>query len=258
MDNYTGQPAAMPTKVSSPSPEIRPDSAAALDTDEIADHAARMQADRELRDALAAEGFAGPAYAVFEEDLASYGYQIMKAWLKTGYIFSLCRQSGLGLVSKLVPVGDRDDLAQETVAAALEVFKRTGLQQGRWRPEGGASLRTFFIGALCHQFANIWRKRLRTWSVPTLPLEAVPPGAASPGPGPEDLAVQRDEIRRGLASIESERTRAAIVLAAEGYEHEEIAEVLGPGVTERAVEGYLRRHRRHASDGYDQREETSD
>jgi DNA-directed RNA polymerase specialized sigma24 family protein len=255
MDNHPGPPGATPVKVSSPPPGIRPDRASAPDPDEIADRASRLQADRELRDALAAEGFAGPAYAVFEEDLAGYGYQVMQAWLKTGYIFTLCRQAGLGLTSERVPVGDREDLAQETVAAALNAFKRVGLQRGGWRPEGGASLRTYFIGALCHQFANVWRKRLRTRAVPaTLPLEAVPPGAASRGPGPDDIVVQRDEIRRGLVGIESERTRAALVLAAEGYEHEEIAEILGPDVTARAVEGYLRRHRRRLVAGNKQEE----
>lgn len=39
----------------------------------------------------------------------------------------------------------------------------------------------------------------------------------------------------------SERTRAALVLTDFGYTQDEIAEVLG--VTRRAVEGYLRRHR---------------
>ncbi len=229
----------------------RPDSLPVPDPDEIAERTARLQADCELRDALAAEGFAGPAYGVFEDDLgSSYGYQVMRAGLATGHIFTLCRQAGLGLTSLPVPVGDREDLVQETVAAALNAFKHKGLRQGGWRPEGGASLRTYFTGTLCQQFANIWRKWLRTRVIPVpLPLEAVPPAAASPGPGPDDIVLQRDEIRRGLVGIENERTRAAVVLAAEGYEQEEIAEILGQDVTARAGEGYLRRHRRRLAPG---------
>jgi DNA-directed RNA polymerase specialized sigma24 family protein len=177
----------------------------------------------------------------------------MMAWLATGHIFTRCRQAGLGLKSLPVPVGDREDLAQETVAAALTAFKRKGLQQGGWRPDGGASLKTYFTGALCQQFANIWKKWLRTRVIPVpLPLEAVPSGTASPGPGPDDIVMQRDEIRRGLDGIESERTRAALVLASDGYEQEEIAEILGPDVTARAVEGCLRRHRRSRAAGNDQ------
>jgi DNA-directed RNA polymerase specialized sigma24 family protein len=253
MDDRPRPPGTAAAKVSSPPSVARPGSVAVPDPDEIAERADRLQADCQIRDALAAEGFAGPAYGVFEDDLASYGYQVMMAWLATGHIFTRCRQAGLGLKSLPVPVGDREDLAQETVAAALNAFKRAGLQQGGWRPEGGASLKTYFAGALCRQFANIWRKWLRTRviSVP-LPLEAVPPGTASPDLGPDDIAVQRDEIRHGLAGIESERTRAVLVLAAYGYEQEEIAEILGPDVTARVVEGCLRRHRRRVALGSEQ------
>lgn len=247
MDDIPGPPTPTPTKVRSGRPVAQP-SAAALGADEVAEHAARLQADCELREVLAAEGFSGPAYGEFADDLARYGYQLMMAWLSTGQIFGRCRQAGLGLKPRLIPVGDREDLAQDTVAAALNAFKRQGLQQGGWRPEGGASLRTYFTRALCQQFANIWKKWLRTRVVPvTVSLEAVPPTAASPGPGPDDIAVQRDEIRRGLDGIESDRTRAALVLAEDGYEQEEIAEILGPQVTARAVEGYLRRHRRRTA-----------
>ena len=69
------------------------------------------------------------------------------------------------------------------------------------------------------------------------------PELPSPAPGPDDIAMQRDEIRRGLAAIENKRARIAVVLSAEGYEQEEIAEVLGPDVSARSVEGLLRRHR---------------
>lgn len=250
MDDRPGPPGAVSAQVGSLPATARPGSVAVPDPDEIAERTDRLQADCDLRDALAAQRFAGPAYGVFEDELASYGRQIMMAWLTSGHIFARCRQAGLGLKSLPIPAGDREDLAQETVAAALNAFRRKGLQEGGWRPEGGASLKTYFTGALCHQFANIWKKWLRTpvISVP-LPLEAVPDAAVSPGPGPDDIVMQRDEIRRGLAGIESERTRTAVVLAAEGYEQEEIAEILGPDVTARAVEGYLRRHRRRMTPG---------
>ena len=68
----------------------------------------------------------------------------------------------------------------------------------------------------------------------------------SPDPGPADTAAQRDEIRRGLVNID-DRTRIALVLTEDGFEQEEIAEILGPGVTPRAVEGLLRRHRRRVA-----------
>ena len=251
MDDSPELAGARPVTVDCPQLAGRPGSVAEPDPDEIAERAGRLRADCKLRDALAAAGFAGPAYAEFEDELASYGSQLMTAWLDTGHIFARCRQVGLGLQPLPIPLADREDLAQETVAAALIAFKRKGLQRGGWRPELGASLKTYFTGALCLQFANTWKKWRRTQKVPAaVPLEAIPPGMAmSPEPGPGDIAMQRDEIRRGLVGIESERTRTALVLAEYGYEHEEIAEILGGDVTARAVEGYLRRHRSRMAPG---------
>jgi DNA-directed RNA polymerase specialized sigma24 family protein len=253
MDDHPAPPAVVSTKAASVRPTERPGGRPVPDLDEIADHAARLQAECKLRDSLAAEGFAGPAYGALADDLANYGYQVMMAWLATGHIFDRCRQAGLGLRVLPVPLGDREDLAQETVAAALNAFKRQGLQQGGWRPEAGASVTTYFTRQMCFQFANIWKRWLRTRVISaSLPLDALPPGAASPDPGPDDIAVQRDEIRRGLDGIESDKTRAAVVLAEDGYGQEEIAEILGPDVTARAVEGYLRRHRRRIAPGNNQ------
>jgi len=224
---------------------LRPD-ALVPGPDELAEMSERLRADLKLRNILAAQGFAGPAYAVLEDELAGYGYQVMTAWLVTGHIFARCREAGAILRADRIPAGDREDLVQETVAEALRTFRDTGLVRKGWRPQRGASLKTYFTRALCFQFANIWRRRLRDLAAAgaDLPLSALSSDIRFPEPGPDDIAVQRDEIRRGLAGIPGSRTRAALALAADGYEQDEIAELLGPDVTARAVEGYLRRHRR--------------
>ena len=256
MDYRPGSAGSTPTKVDSLPPPTFPPEEPVPDAAGLAESTTRLQADRELRDALAAENFTGPAYAVFEDELASYGHQVMTAWLATGHIFTLCRQAGLNLLSLAIPFSDREDLAQETVAEALRTFKRKGLEQGGWRPEGGASLKTYFTGALFRQFANIWKKRLRAREASTgSSLETLPSDTESPDPGPAATAVQRDKIRRGLAGIKNDRTRIALVLTEDGYEQEEIAEILGPDVTSRGVEGYLRRHRRHVAARNDEGEE---
>jgi hypothetical protein len=130
MDDGPEPTGATPVTIDCPPLAGHPGSMMEPDPDEIAERASRLRADCQLRDALAAEGFAGPAYAEFEDELASYGYQLMTAWLATGHIFAKCRQAGLGLQSLPVPLADREDLAQETVAAALVAFKRKGLQRG--------------------------------------------------------------------------------------------------------------------------------
>jgi RNA polymerase sigma factor (sigma-70 family) len=178
---------------------------------------------------------------VFEEEYAGFGFELMMALLRTGYIFDRCREEGLHLLRMPIAADDREDLAQEVVHGALRSFKTKGLEQGGWQPERGASLRTYFTGALLLQFANVWRKRLRGRpGVPELSLHDISLDLPSPVPGPADMAAEHDAIRRGLAGIEP-KTRAALVLTEDGYEQEEIAEILG--ITRRSVEGLLRRHR---------------
>ena len=255
-DGQPGSPRPAPARVKSPRASLAEGSAAEerANAASLADRAARLRADRDLRDMLAAQGFAGAAYAVFEEELASYGYQVMMDWLRTGYIFSLCRNTGIMLFSQPIPDQEIEDLAQETVAEALDAFKRRGLQEGRWCPDRGASLKTYFTKALCLQFANSWRKRLRAGcTAAASSLEALSCDTESGEPGPAEISLQRDTIRRGLADIKSEITRVALVLAAYGYQHEEIAEILGPGITPRSVERSLRRHRQGMTNGNGER-----
>ena len=249
MDNGPEPPSqTSPPEAESQSPEGRCLSGPLEEEEEEADledrarHAARLRADRELRDALAADGFTGPAYAVFEEGNASFGYELMMALLRTGYIFTRCRQEGLHLRRMPIAADEREDLAQETVAGALQSFKTKGLEQGGWRPERGACLKTYFTRALLLQFANIWRKKLSHLpDVPDLSLHLLSYDMPSRAPGPDDSAAQCDEIRRGLNEIDNPKKRAVLVLTEEGYQQEEIAEIIG--ITQRAVEGLLRRHR---------------
>lgn len=200
-----------------------------------------VRADLQLVDAIRKGELSGQRWSVVEDALIEYGYQVITALLRTNFIFQRCREHGLRLPAMPIPPSEQEDLAQETVVEALRVFKEKVATGQGWDPAGGASVRTFFTRGLLFQFANIWRKRLRTASVDAEVTidELVDLPAATLGP--HELCAQRDEIRRGLADIDSHRTRAALVLTSDGYEQEEIAEILG--VTPRAVEGYMRRHR---------------
>ncbi|MFF4237808.1 RNA polymerase sigma factor [Actinomadura geliboluensis] len=199
----------------------------------------RLSADLQLTKALEGSEFADQRWSVVEDALIEYGYQVMAGLLRTGYVFTRCREAGLVLPSRAIRDDDVDDLAQETVIDALHTFQQ-GLVRGRgWERAGGASVRTYFARGLLLQFANIWRRRLRNEAVEETDLDDLAEVAALE-PGPAEVCADRTEIRRGLAELEP-RTRAVVVLTDEGYTQEEIADVLG--VTVRAVEGLLRRHR---------------
>jgi DNA-directed RNA polymerase specialized sigma24 family protein len=236
------------------------DPAADLDSGESA---RRLEGDRKLHDALAAANFTGPVYAAFEKEYVAFGFEQMMALLRSGYIFARCREIDLYLPVRRIPARDRKELALETLERALPWFKAKGLEQGGWQPELGASLKTYFTRALLYQFANVWRKYLKTAeehrlkaareSAHIVSLEALSYDIESFDPGPADIFMQREEIRRALAGIEArtekarKRTQAVLFLTENGYSQAEIAEVLG--TTRSAVEGVLRRHRARIAAG---------
>src|SRR5260370_12912992 len=77
-------------------PEL-PDQRPTTDTDTSAPAAERLEAEAQLVRALAAGGFAGPEYTVFEEDLADYGIASLKAMLRSRCIFIKCAQRKIKL-----------------------------------------------------------------------------------------------------------------------------------------------------------------
>jgi hypothetical protein len=123
--------------------------------DAAAERMTRLLRDQQLVAQLAATGFAGTAYEVFKAGLASYGYPVIRAWIRRGQIFQLTADRGRPVACPddvrdhlALPRGsdDRQELAMDVVAAALVFFREHVLLPGRWVPEGGASLTTFFTG----------------------------------------------------------------------------------------------------------------
>jgi RNA polymerase sigma factor (sigma-70 family) len=216
-----------------------------------AESPARLEADRQLRDTLREASYTGPAYAVFEAELAAYGREVMTVLIATGLIFVRCKEDGYPLLMLPIPADDREDLVQETVGKALASFKRNGLERGGWKPEKGRSLKGYFTHTLFGQFSNIWKKRVRDQQDraehcgPS--LDELPVGTRLPGADPADIYALREEVRRALAGIGHERTRVTLAMTELGFTQDEIAEILG--VTRRAVEGYMRRYRRRRANG---------
>lgn len=203
---------------------------------------ARLQADARLRDALALNNFVGPEYVLFEEDLVRYGSSVLMAELTSGLIFSKCAQKGIRLPRWRLSSQDCEELVYDTLARALPFFRRIALVEGRWRPEGGATLKTFFINFLPYQFANAYREWRKCQETDAGQHEEALDAMPCPRPGPQDLYLQREAIRVGLGAIEPENARIALVLTEDGYDQDEIAEILG--TTRRSVEGLLHRHRK--------------
>jgi hypothetical protein len=61
--------------------------------EELADRVRRRAADAEMLAQLKAEGFAGPRWELFVNELARYGLAVIEVWLQTGYLFAkTCEQ----------------------------------------------------------------------------------------------------------------------------------------------------------------------
>ncbi len=129
-----------------------------------ADDAARADADTAVYESLAAAEFNGMAWDFFASALAEYAHPIVMSWLYTGQIFAVCAQRGRPVRQRTeqdvaVLRSDRDEreeLVCEVIARGLRVFQKHALIEGGWRPDGGASLKTYFIGAVVGEFSGVF------------------------------------------------------------------------------------------------------
>jgi len=204
----------------------------------------RTRADAELVERLAGQGFEGREYERFKEALAAYGLGVMKGWLQSGEIFAKVAKEGFPLSPSTAELDElardrdaRDELADSTVTVALVRFRRQALIGRSWRPDGGRSLASYFVGRCLREFPNEMRRfrrsrRAQRNEYATDLLDSL----AGSGHATEILHLF-DQV-----AGPDEKTRRVVKLVVEGYRQREIADLTG--MTVRAVEGLLRRLRR--------------
>lgn len=151
----------------------------------------------------------------------------------------------------MAPVSEEEaeQLTEEVLADAILGFQEL-LRQGRWSPEGGASLATYFVGQCITCFPNLYRRWLRdrrptSWA----PLSELDENSARVACArqvdPADAAIATVELQRVSDQLD-ERTLHAVVLQDLGYQVVEIAELLGE--SPKAIEMVLYHHRRRIRD----------
>jgi DNA-directed RNA polymerase specialized sigma24 family protein len=209
------------------------------------------EADAELYARLVADGFSGPVFEAAADRLIRYAYPILRAWTASGYIAVQCARRRVRCVQTLVDgtvwlsAEDVEDLTQETVSLALRRFVGRGRAGRGWAADGGASLTTFFVGGCVLAFGEVyarWAGREREkQAVETAWDEVLCETWPGHEPDPADVVCARDRLAHVLPA--DRRTRTAVLLAAVGYSHGEVAEMLGDGTSARAVEGLLYRYR---------------
>ncbi|MFD3572226.1 hypothetical protein [Streptomyces sp. NPDC058667] len=214
----------------------------------------RRMADQQLVQLLAREGFAGPRYEVFENDLARYAIAVLRAWMYSGYIFKMASSRGFGLnpheldLERLAADSDlREELASMTVALALPRFRQRAFVEGGWTFIGGAGITTYFMGACMYDFPNEFRRH-RTSEAAQRQALLHPHFDNEVLPGVEAEVVGRQILRDALKDIgpKKVRERAVVALTLDGFTQEEIRDILGEKSV-RAIEGVLHRWRKKAS-----------
>ena len=224
---------------------------------------ARLEADAELMQRLLAEGFEGQAWQEVSEALIEYGYQVMRAWVVTGQVFAKLAEKRRNVPPPPpagIPRPDALMLAQDTVADAIVDFRDRVLKTGQWDPSRGANLTTFFIGnCLVFQFPNLYRTWRREFFWSRTREEPIHSDGERDHPAlelrsPDDPAldvVAADHTRRviaeTLAPIGDETNKAILILRAEGFGIDEIAETLGLDYA--AVESRIYRARKKLRQG---------
>lgn len=215
--------------------------------DDLADNVDRLQGDVDLVTSLALQKYEGDLWDFFSNELAKYGFAVIKSWIATKVIYERCRQKGWGLkrLDRDFTQDEIDGLAGETVAKALFHFKRDVLMQRRWDPTKGASLRTFFVGQCLLRFLNIHRDfldeveadRRNGYTDDDDELDYYSEKAT-----PVDRQVIASIVAsKAMSEIEDPRVRKAMHMTADGYPQTDIARVLGVSV--KAVERMLANER---------------
>lgn len=227
------------------------------DRDRAEERFDRLAGDRELASALHAGGYRGRNYELFANEIAKYGWAVIRGWIYKGQIRGEVKRKGFGALEPEPRPGsmieDAESLADETVVLALTAFRDKVLVPGKWDPAKGASLRTFFVGQCLLQFSNVYkrwrREELRSYAEPQAPpptadwADEFEDGPSTPTtPDASESAHIKDELRRAFGKITDERVRSAFYLnVTHGFTHAEIGEKLG--MTAKAVESAIARAR---------------
>ncbi|MGW0612005.1 hypothetical protein [Streptomyces sp. NPDC002788] len=211
----------------------------------------RRMADQRLLEVLSEDGFEGPRYDRFVQELVRYGISVLRAWMHSGYIFKLVAERGYGLKPHELELEElasdselREELAYMTVALALPRFRQRAFIDGGWSFAGGASITTYFMGACAYDFPNEFRKYRASEERQRRALrqqqEHYQPRVSSLSVADEVLGNLR--VLDDLNGIDDVRTKAAVALTLDGYTQAEIQDLLD-AASERAVEALIYRWR---------------
>jgi DNA-directed RNA polymerase specialized sigma24 family protein len=214
---------------------------------DLADSVDRMAGDVDLNMDLALEGYQGPLWDHFSNELAKYGYAVIASWIGRRMIFERCKSRGFGgLPAMDRPFTDDEnaELTNETVAKALAHFRTDVLMKRKWDHRRGATLRTYFIGQCLIRFPNVYRRWLAGENRNRYLVtddDGLIDSIGGSSKSPESQVVAGVTAADAMSTVKNPRVRKVMHLRAADWTHAEIADFLG--ITEKAVERMLANER---------------
>jgi hypothetical protein len=162
-------------------------------------------------------------------------------------LFSKCKELGLrGLPAPPASWPDEAHLLLlETVESAVPRFITNSLP--KWRPDGGASIKTYFINYCLYEFKKIYKSFCRREYArerhEVLYDNASPIFDTRSARGPEGLAIARCTVSEAAQLIDSDFDRQIISRTAQEIPQTQIARELGVSVTTivRRLKAYRRK-----------------
>jgi hypothetical protein len=214
------------------------------------ERARRIEVDRKVVEFLTGDDVPEERFTKLSGRLMGYAWPILLRWMNTKEIFDLCKRARKPLREDAAmdwTDDDRKGMATDTVIVAWEYFRTTALTKGGWKPDRGASLQTYFVGACILCFADVygkWRRaHLLDRAMDELPTDEDKVLALSRNHplDPCQQAVIQDEVRRAIGPMD-DQLRRLVGLRAIGYPQHEAAEQIG--ITAKAAERRLARYRK--------------
>jgi hypothetical protein len=213
----------------------------------------RLAADQEVVLQLQLAGYEGPKWDYFANVLAAYGFSVIRAWLIRGVMVQRCLANNVrrglprGRLAGPLSPDDAVELASEIVAESINSFRDQVLKRNLWDPGRGAgraaSLKTFFVGQCLIRYPDVmrrWRTEQEKWG--QVDLRDVEPEQYVAPDRPDKEVVAALNLEEARASVDP-RTLRVLELQSDGYQQQEIADVMGHGMTRKMVEAILYRHR---------------
>ena len=205
---------------------------------------------------LKINGFSGPRYEAFIEDLYRYAWPVLLSMIGTGKIINIETAIPHGTISAddrqvlHESAEEREELALACIARAEPRFKAS-LKAGHWDPEMGRGIRSYFIGACAQAFwpeYKLWsarRRRLRL-AIASLDRNRLAHTFEQRADDLEERQSRHEAVKLLLqkASKKSPELEAICLGLRNGMTCVEIADQLGYSV--RAVEGRLYQLRKTA------------